>query len=126
MRSWNFFSNICQCACFHENIEDELEMKQLDNIVKDIITVGKFFSENGKSIKECRKYIFDNFNIKNIDFYDCRMIDEYTYGKGGLYRVDVYGYPNEDDLITDEDSNFFGIAHNVGIFTFDIICQYHI
>jgi hypothetical protein len=49
------------------------------------------------------------------------MIDEYSYGTGGNYWVSAYGKPLENDLITDENNFFIGTAHNVGIFTFNIV-----
>lgn len=103
--------------CSDEDAEEEIESEK----IRDILQCAQNYCKEKRSVEECRDYILNHFEVDDINFYDSKFIDEFSYGKGGNYWAAAYGNPKENDVIADEKGNFIGIANNVGMFTFQII-----
>ena len=107
--------------CFNCSYDEEEEFDSKSEKIRDILHCSQTYCKEKRSVEECREYIMNHFQVNDINFYHSNLIDELSYGKGGNYWAAAYGNPKENDVIADEEGNFIGIAHNVGIFTFHII-----
>jgi len=112
-------SRFLSCLSCHYYDED-FDATEEERDFQEIIDMAQFFHRQGKSVEECREYIMDHFHVDNLDFSQCRFIDNCSYNKGGRYWLCAYDFPQEDDVL-ELDRTFIGLANNVGIFTFNIV-----